>query len=99
MNFRDNEFFIKKVNEKDLFSVKSSLVNMLKRTNRAELESAIRYAEGNKAFNWEADDGYTSANKWNTLKEEYNFEKERLVQNFSKERYGKVLNLLEQIKK
>ncbi len=93
------EYFRDSVKSLDFFAVKSVLADMIKRTkgNRADLEEAIRYAKDRGAFDWEAHDNHEATTNWNNINDKYNFEKERLVQNFSKVRYERVLKILEEI--
>ena len=93
-----NNLFKDCVSKKDDFGVKSVLADMINRTkgDKGELDKAISYAESKGAFTWDKYDGKEATTKWENIQEEFNFEKERLVQNFSKERYGKVLKLYQQ---
>ncbi len=93
------EYFRESVEKKDFLAVKSILASMIKMTkgNRYELDEAISYARLNEAFEWEENDDFIIESKWDNAIEKYNFEKERLVQNFSKVRYERVLKILEEI--
>ena len=95
------EYFKESVKKSNFFAIKSILADMIKRTkgNRADLEEAIRYAKDRGAFDWEAHDNHEATTNWNNINDKYNFEKERLVQNFSKVRYERVLKILEEILK
>ena len=86
--------------KKDKFAVKSVLADTIARTkgDKNELDDAIAYAASKGAFEWDAHDKKEATTKWNDKQEEYNFEKERLVQNFSKERYARVLKLYAEYK-
>jgi len=98
-SYKKNNFFLKKVEGKECFAVKSILVDMIQRTrgNEDELKNAIEYAIRNRAFQWEVDDNDDASMSFNDSLEKYNFFKEKLVQNFSKERYSKVIKLCKEV--
>ena len=93
-------YFKDAVDKKDKFAVKSVLADMIARIkgDKNELDDAISYAESKGAFEWDVHDKKEATTKWDNKGEEYNFEKERLVQNFSKERYVRVLKLYAEYK-
>ena len=97
-------YFKDAVDKKDKFAVKSVLASMVAHTNgdKRKLDEAIHYAMSKDAFEWEKHDetfaGVVIKSDWKTVKEEFNFERERLPQNFSKERYARVLKLYAEYK-
>lgn len=93
--FTDNTIFVNKVKAKDHFAVKSILVDMIQRSrgDLGLLNPAINYATAKGAFKWEVDDNDDLSMKFKDITEEYNYIKEKLVQNFSKERFDKVIKL------
>lgn len=98
-SYEKNELFLEKVQNQEKFSVKSILVDMIQRTkgNGKELEEAISYAIGKGAFQWEEDDKDNMSMKFTNKTDEYDFEMGRLSQNFSKERYNKIIELCKDI--
>lgn len=98
-NYEKNELFLKSIEEKEIFSVKSLLVDMIQRTKgkRKELDEAISYAIAKEAFQWEEDDKDDMSMKFTNKTDEYDFEMGRLSQNFSKERYNKIIELCKEI--
>lgn len=93
--FRKHKFFIEAVESQDIFRIKSDLESLIAVLNgdREECLKAIEYAINNSGFNWEIDDGRFFGKNINTDREMYLYEKERLVQNFTKERFEKVISL------
>ena len=93
-HFRDS------VAKKDAFAVRSIMADMVRRQkgNKGVLEEAIKYAEDHGVSVWEDHNGREATTKWNSLEEEYNFEKETMVGNFSKIRFDRVLKLYGQLK-
>lgn len=91
-------YFVESCDKQDKFAVKSVLADMVARVNgdKKQLDEAIKYAEAKGAFEWETYDEHESSTVWDSINEEYNFEKERLVQNFCEERYHYVLKLYKQ---
>lgn len=94
-SYIDHILFLENVNSKNFFAVKSNLEGMIRlfKGERSKVDLAINYAIENNAFYWESDIGYSLKNNYSNAKEEYDDEKERLVQNFTKERYERVLKL------
>ena len=60
------------------------------------LNDAIDYAIQEGISVWEPYDGRVASTKWDTIKQECNFEKGRLVCNFCEERFDRVLELYRQ---
>ena len=66
--------------------------------NRGVFEDAIKYAEAHGVNVWEDHNGREATTEWDSLEEEYNFEKMTMVGNFSKIRFDRVLKLYGQLK-
>lgn len=95
-SFKENKYFINLIQKNDdIFAIKSALEGFIihYRGNKKLCDAVIKYAMENSSFKWEEDDKRSSYRQFSNKKEEYYFEKERLVQNFTKERYEKVLIL------
>ena len=92
-------FFLKKVEEKNFFAVKSILADIILRTkgNKDEIDHAIKYAEDNGAFKWETDDGRQIPKVSDTSLKQFRALREMIIQNFSKEKYNKILELCKEI--
>lgn len=95
MNYRDAKIFMKSIEKNDVFAIKSDLEGLivLFKGDKIKCDEAVEYAINNSSFNWEDDDKIFFGEGLVTAKERYSYEKERLVQNFTKERYLKVLEL------
>lgn len=93
--FRDNTFFLEKVAKKDTFAVRSSLVNMIQKLEGKKelILEAIKYATDNDSFVWDDYDNEKTAIVFNSIMEEFSYEKEKLVNNFSEERFIQVIEL------
>ena len=94
------QFFRDCVAKKDAFGVRSIMADMFERVkgNRGLLEDAIKYAEAHGVNVWEDHNGREATTKWDSLEEEYNFEKMVMVGNFSTIRFARVLKLYGQLK-
>lgn len=95
-SFKENKYFINLIQKNDdIFAIKSALEGFIihYRGNKKLCDAVIKYAMENSSFKWEEDDKRSSYRQFSNKKDEYYFEKERLVQNFTKERYEKVLIL------
>lgn len=95
-NFKENKYFMDLIQKNnDILAIKSALENFIVeyKGNKELCDEVIRYTINNTDFRWEEDDKRSVNRQFSTRKEEYYFEKERLVQNFTKERYEKVLIL------
>ena len=94
------QFFRDCVAKKDAFGVRSIMADMIGRLkgNRGVFEDAIKYAEAHGVNVWEDHNGRETTTKWDSLEEEYNFEKGSMVGNFSKIRFDRVLKLYGQLK-
>ncbi len=88
-------FFRDCVAKKDAFGIRSIIADMIPKVKGDEkvLNEAIYYAIHEGISVWEPYDGRVASTKWENIKEEYNFEKGRLVQNFCEERFDRVLEL------
>lgn len=95
MNYTDCKGFMKIVKENDVFAIKSELEGLISlfKGEKEKCDQAIEYAIKNSSFNWEKDDGISSGINLNGARQNYIYEKGRLVQNFTMERYLKVLTL------
>lgn len=95
MDFKNNKLFMDAIKENDIFSIKSDLEGYIVKYkgDKRKCDEVVEYAIKNSSFNWESDDGIFLGDKKTTISEEYFYEKERLVQNFTKERYLRVINL------
>lgn len=95
MDYRDAKIFMKSIEKNDVFAIKSDLEGLivLFKGDKIKCDEAVEYAINNSSFNWEDDDKIFFGEGLVTAKERYSYEKERLVQNFTKERYLKVLEL------
>lgn len=95
MDFKNNKLFMDAIKENDIFSIKSDLEGYIVKYkgDQRKCDEVVEYAIKNSSFNWETDDGIFLGDKKTTISEEYFYEKERLVQNFTKERYLRVINL------
>lgn len=98
MNYQNVKIFMESVKNNDIFKIKSSLEGLivLFKGDKVKCDEAVEYAIKNSSFNWEEDDGIFFDERLDTIKEKYYFEKERLVQNFTKKRYLNVLELYKQ---
>lgn len=95
MNYTDVKVFMESIKNNDVFAIKSDLEGLivLFKGDKVKCDEAVEYALKNSSFNWEEDDGIFFGEELNTVKDIYCYEKERLVQNFTKARYLKVLEL------
>lgn len=95
LSYKDDTKFLEVVKSNDVFAIKSDLEGMIAtfKGNKVKIDEAIQYAIDNSDFDWEVDNGSKPPQKFNTTRELYNYEKGTLVQNFSKERYERVLKL------
>ncbi len=95
MDYKDNAAFLTSVKENNIFKIKSNLEGLIPafKGDRIKCDEAIEYARKNSSFDWEIDDGVNFGEDLTTIEDRYNYEKGRLVQNFTKERYEKVLKL------
>lgn len=95
MNYKNDKSFLESVERNDVFAIKSDLEGLIPlfKGDKFRCDEAVEYAINNSSFNWENDDGLYFGEDAKTIKEKYSYEKERLVQNFTKERYLKVLEL------
>ena len=95
MRFEESKAFMSSVEQGDIFGIKSDLESLIAITkgNKAECLRAIEYARKNSDFDWEEDDGVFFGEGLIEDKDVYLYEKERLVQNFTKERFDKVIGL------
>lgn len=101
-SYRDDANFLKFVSENRVFAIKSNLEGLIVKLkgNKEKCDEAVQYAIDNSDFNWEKDDGFDIGKKPEINKrEEYFYEKGRLVQNFTKERYEKVIELYKEFLK
>lgn len=98
MNYTDVKVFMESIKNNDIFAIKSDLEGLivLFKGDKVKCDEAVEYAINNSSFNWEEDDGIFFGENLNTVKEKYCYEKGRLVQNFTKERYLNVLELYKQ---
>lgn len=98
MNYQNVKVFMESVKNNDVFAIKSDLEGLivLFKGDKVKCDEAVEYAIKNSSFNWEEDDGIFFGEELNTVKDIYCYEKERLVQNFTKERYLNVLELYKQ---
>lgn len=101
MDYRDAKVFMESIRKNDVFAIKSDLEGLiiLFKGDKIKCDEAVEYAINNSSFNWEKDDGIFFGEGLVTAKEKYFYEKERLVQNFTKERYLKVLELYKEYDK
>lgn len=101
LNFKEDKFFIDTLKRNDVLEIKSLLEEFISycKGDKKLCDEVIEYAIKNSSFDWEDDDGVEKSIKLKTKKEEYYFEKGRLVQNFTKERYEKVLELYKEYNK
>ncbi|MGL6168550.1 MAG: hypothetical protein ACRC0Y_09710 [Fusobacteriaceae bacterium] len=95
MDYKSAKVFMESVKNDDVFSIKSDLEGLiiLFKGDKSKCDEAIEYAINNSSFDWEKDDGLFFSEESKTTIQKYCFEKGRLVQNFTKERYLKVLEL------
>lgn len=95
MNYTDVKVFMESIKNNDVFAIKSDLEGLivLFKGDKVKCDEAVEYALKNSSFNWEEDDGIFFGEELNTVKDIYCYEKGRLVQNFTKARYLKVLEL------
>ncbi|MGL5461019.1 MAG: hypothetical protein ACRDBY_15490 [Cetobacterium sp.] len=98
MNYTDVKVFMESIKNNDIFAIKSDLEGLivLFKGDKVKCDEAVEYAINNSSFNWEEDDGIFFGEELNSVKDVYCYEKERLVQNFTKERYLNVLELYKQ---
>lgn len=95
MNYTDDKGFMNAVKENNIFAIKSELEGLIPlfKGEKEKCDQAVEYAIKNSSFNWETDDGVFSSRELKGARQNYIYEKGRLVQNFTKERYLKVLTL------
>lgn len=95
MRFEESKSFMSSVEQGDIFGIKSDLESLIAITkgNKAECLRAIEYARKNSDFDWEEDDGVFFGEGLVEDDDIYLYEKGRLVQNFTKERFDKVIEL------
>lgn len=95
MDFKKNKLFMDAIKENDISSIKSDLEGYIVKYkgDKRKCDEVVEYAIKNSSFNWESDDGIFLGDKKTTISEEYFYEKGRLAQNFTKERYLRVINL------
>ncbi|WP_426709743.1 hypothetical protein [Cetobacterium sp. SF1] len=100
MDFRSNELFMKAIKSNNVLGIKSCLEGFIKKYqgNKMKCDEAIDFAIRNSSFNWEEDDKRYLGKPRETIEDQYYYETERLVQNFTKERYLKVLDLYRKYK-
>lgn len=98
MSFKDNKLFMEAIKKNDIFSIKSDLEGFIPefKGNKILCDEVVDFAIKNSSFNWEKDDGVNINTSNMSIKDRYNYEKGRLVQNFSQERYLRVLDLYNQ---
>ncbi|MGL5592643.1 MAG: hypothetical protein ACRDDH_01700 [Cetobacterium sp.] len=98
MSFKDNKLFMEAIKKNDIFSIKSDLEGFIPefKGNKILCDEVVDFAIKNSSFNWEKDDGISINTSNMSIKDRYNYEKGRLVQNFSQERYLRVLDLYNQ---
>ncbi|MBM6876214.1 hypothetical protein [Fusobacterium mortiferum] len=101
LDFKENKFFMEMIRKNDVFGIKSTLESFIVyyKADRELCDGVIEYAIKNSSFKWEEDDGLHYNGSFINKEKEYYFEKERLVQNFTKERYEKVLELYKEYNK
>ena len=89
------DYFKASIKKGDAFAVRSIIADMIARVKGDEkiLNDAIDYAIQEGISVWEPYDGRVASTKWENIKQEYNFEKGRLVGNFCEERFDHVLEL------
>lgn len=95
MDFKNNKLFMDVIKEDNIFAIKSDLEGYIEeyKGDKVKCDEIVEFAINNSSFDWENDDGIFLGNKKATISEEYFYEKGRLVQNFTKERYLKVIDL------
>lgn len=96
----EDKDFIEKVNSKNIKAVKDIIVReIIKKHNwdKNKIDMEIEYAIENEAFEFEEHREFDKSGIKSETKDEYLFELGRLYDNFSKERYNKVLNLAKKL--
>lgn len=98
MSFKNNKLFMEAIKVNDIFSIKSDLEGFIPefKGNKILCDEVVEFAIKNSSFNWEEEDGLSVDTSNMNIRDKYNYEKGRLVQNFTKERYLKVLDLYNQ---
>lgn len=98
MSFENNKLFMEAIKNNDIFSIKSDLEGFIPefKGNKNLCDEVVEFAIKNSSFDWEEDDGISINTSSMNIKDRYNYEKGRLVQNFTKQRYLKVLDLYNQ---
>lgn len=101
MDYRSDKGFMKAVEENDVFAIKSELEGLIPlfKGEKIKCDQAIEYARKNSSFDWENDDGVFFGEGLKTTRQNYIYEKGRLVQNFTEDRYLKVLSLYREYKR
>lgn len=101
MKFQDDKRFMEAVEKNNIFVIKSCLERFINKFSgdQTKCDEAINYARSNSSFDWEKEDGIEMGSGVNNnIEEKYLYERERLVQNFTRERYEKVLSLYRKYK-
>lgn len=97
--YKDFTNFINEVKENNIFNVKAELSNMIKfldgDSNR--INDAIKFAKENSAFDYDEHEERTAEIKLSTPADFFIYEKRGLLNNFSKERLAKVIELYHQL--
>lgn len=93
--------FMRAIESQNVFRIKSDLEGLIPlfRGDKKKCDMAIEYARRVSPFDWEEDDGVYFGDPNDSIEDQYSYEKGRLVQNFTKERYEKVLELYHEVYK
>lgn len=90
---------LKKIAERNnLVEIKSTIESYISYYDgdKEKCDNIVKFFRENSSFTWEEDDGITIYKKFNTKRDEYTFEKMRLIENFTRERYEKVIELYQE---
>lgn len=99
-NYMKDSDFLESVHNEDFKAIKSIIVTRVIKAynwNKEKIDEVIIYANKNGNFNFEEHIDYDRSGIEIGTREEYNFEIGRLNDNFSKERYLKILKMAKEL--
>lgn len=100
MNFREDKILKEAIENQDIFHIKSRLETyiVIYKGNKVKCDEVVNYAmsKSKGKFTWEEDDGKID-DIGGTISDKYSLLKERLVQNFTKDRYERVIELYRKV--
>lgn len=96
--YKNDEYFLGLIKSGNKNKVKGEIANLLLKYkgDRNQSDAAIEYAASQEVFEWDSHDGKGTPSHVKSLKDKFNYEKGALKRNFSKERYERVLKLLQE---